>query len=215
MDRLAEILDSAELGNHHACKNCARNPKENPTSFARNCDEHFGVKPNGLIIIARDPGANQGGSSHTRKLCPIHNNDATARRVLARLDLFQLPYQSIYFLNAILHGYFNLNYKANNNVERNNCKYILRDIFCCLTPRAILALGVEALQSSKEILRSSEIKKPTLEDMIFNDFSFGKISSVHLFAIPHPAYARVNLGKYGVDENEVWEQVAIKINNLF
>lgn len=67
MDRLAKILESARSGHNQACKSCARNPKKNTTSFARNCDEHFGVKQNGLIIIARDPGASDGGSSQTGK----------------------------------------------------------------------------------------------------------------------------------------------------
>jgi uracil-DNA glycosylase len=215
MDRLAKILESARSGHHQACKSCARNPRKNTTSFARNCDEHFGVKQNGLIIIARDPGASDGGSSHTGKICPIHNDDASAKRVLSKLALLRIPNQSVYFLNAILHGYFDLNSKKSNNSERNYCKVILTEILDILNPTSILALGIEALQSSIEILQNSNIKKPTMKDMISQSFSFGKIAGVSILAMPHPAYASVNLGRYGLNENEVWERIAIKINNLF
>jgi uracil-DNA glycosylase len=215
MDRLARILENARSGHHQACKSCARNPKKNTTSFASNCDEHFGVKQNGLIIIARDPGASAGGSSHTGKLCPIHNHDASAKRGLSKLPLLRISNQSIYFLNAILHGYFDENSKKDNNSERNRCKVILSEILDILVPKAILALGIEALQSSLEILHDANIKRPTMKDMISKSFSFGKIAGVSIFAMPHPAYSRVNLGKYGLNENEVWERIAIKINNIF
>ncbi|MGO9415404.1 MAG: uracil-DNA glycosylase family protein [Syntrophobacteraceae bacterium] len=215
MDRLAKILESARSGHNQACKSCARNPKKNTTSFARNCDEHFGVKQNGLIIIARDPGASDGGSSQTGKICPIHNHDASAKRVLSKVALLIIPNQSVYFLNAILHGYFDLNSHKSNNAERNYCKVILTEILGILNPTAILALGIEALSSSIEILQNSNIKKPTMKDMISQSFSFGRIAGVSIFAMPHPAYAAVNLGKYGLNENEVWERIAIKINDLF
>jgi hypothetical protein len=70
------------------------------------------------------------------------------------------------------------------------------------------------LQLSIEIPQNSRIEKPIMKDMISKSFPFGKIAGVSIFTMPHPTYAAVNLGKY-VKEHEVWERIAIKINNLF
>lgn len=212
MKELNNLLEHASKGNHPACKACARNPQGTNTAFAKNCDDHYGGNKNGLIIIARDPGASDGGSSHTGRLCPIHNNDASAKRLLSKLSFLNIPNRSIYFLNAILHGYFDVNSKSKNDPERKHCKAILKDVFDCLQPKAILSLGLEALQSSIEILQKSKIRRPTIREMIDNSFSYGQISGVSVFAMPHPAYASVNLGKHGLNETEVWEQIASEIN---
>lgn len=221
MDKLKEMLDSARSGDHPACSSCLRNPKKNNTSFAINCDEHYGTEKNGLIIMARDPGASVGGSSHTGILCPIHNSDISAKRLLSNLSLIKIAnrsiyfHRSIYFLNAILHGFFNENSKANNNTERKHCRVVLSEIIACLQPRGILALGLEALQSTIEILQESEIQKPTLKQMVQKSFSYGEISGVNVFAMPHPAYSLVNLRKQGLNETDVWQDVAKMINRVF
>jgi|GEM_PF-3310737 len=217
MDKLKEILESARLGNHPACSGCLRNPKRNNTSFAISCDEHYGTEKKGLIIMARDPGASVGGSSHTRLLCPIHNKDISAKRlfVFEKRFLITIPTSSVYFLNAILHGFFDKNSKENNNPERKHCRVILAEIIAFLQPRGILALGLEALQSTIEILQESEIQKPTLKQMVQKSFSYGEISGVNVFAMPHPAYSLVNLRKQGLNETDVWQDVAKMINRVF
>lgn len=215
MHKLKGILESARSGDHPACSRCLRNPKKSNTSFAISCDEHYGTNKNGLIIMARDPGASVGGSSHTGILCPIHNTDISAKRLLLNLSLINVPKSSIYFLNAILHGYFDENSKANNNTERKHCRLILGEIIAFLQPRGILALGLEALQSTIEILKELEIRKPTLKQMIQKSFSYGEISGVNVFAMPHPAYSFVNLSKQGLNESDVWRDVAKKINRVF
>ena len=215
MDKLKEILESARSGDHPACSSCLRNPKRNRTSFAINCDEHYGTEKNGLIIMARDPGASVGGSSHTGILCPIHNSDISAKRLLSNLPLINIPNGSIYFLNAILHGFFDENSETNNNTERKHCIVVLTEIIACLQPRGILALGLEALQSTIEILQESEIQKPTLKQMVQKSFSYGEISGVNVFAMPHPAYSLVNLRKQGLNETDVWQDVAKMINRVF
>ncbi len=215
MDKLKKILQNAKTGDHPACNSCLRNPKKNNTSFAISCNEHYGMDKNGLIIIARDPGASGGGSSHTEILCPIHNSDNSANRLLSNLSLLNIPNRSIYFLNAILHGFFDKNSKANNNTERKYCRVVLAEIFNCLQPKAILTLGLESLHSTIEILQNSEIKKPTLKEMVQKSFSYGQISGVHIFAMPHPAYASVNLSKHGLNESEVWQDVAKELNKVF
>jgi uracil-DNA glycosylase family 4 len=212
MDEVKQIIENAQTGNHPACKSCLRNPQRNDTSFAYTCEEHYGMNKNGLIIIACDPGASGGGSSHLGKLCLIHNNDVTAKRLLSKLTLLKVPNQSIYFLNAILHGYFDVNSKKKNNAERKCCMVILKEIIHCLQPKVILALGLEALQSSIEILQKSGIKKPTMKGMIGKTFSYGQLAGVNVFAMPHPAYASVNLSKHGLNETEVWKELANKIN---
>jgi len=210
MEQLEQIIKSAETGNHPACKTCSRNPERNNTAFASNCDEHYGTNRNGLVIIARDPGKR--GASKTAKLCPDCNNDRTATVSKKYYSCFNFPRQSIYFLNAILHGYFDANSKAKNDAERKCCKVILEEIISCLQPKAILALGMEALQSSLEILEKTEVIKPTILELIDRDFSYGQISGVSLFAFPHPAYARVNLGNNNLKETDEWAKVATEIN---
>jgi uracil-DNA glycosylase len=214
MQKIKQIIERAKTGNHPACKDCLRNPQSNKTAFAYCCDEHFGMNKNGLVIILRDPGASDGGASHSGSLCPFHNNDATAKRLQLNLPALNVPYKSIYFLNAILHGYFDINSKSRNEAERKCCKIILEEIINCLQPKIILALGLEALQSSLEILTKSGTKKPTMKEMVKISFSYGQISDVSVFALPHPAYARVNLGRYGLSETEVWAKVAKEINKI-
>lgn len=214
MNKIKQIIKRAKTGDHPACKDCSRNPQRNNTAFAYCCDEHFGMNKNGLVIILRDPGASDGGASHSGSLCPVHNNDATANRLLSNLSALNVPTKSIYFLNAILHGYFNVNSKNRNDAERKCCKVILEEIINCLQPKIILALGLEALQSSLEILTKSVIKKPTIKEMIKRSFSYGQISDVSVFALPHPAYASVNLGRYGLSETEAWAKVAKEINKI-
>ena len=208
-------MSKARQGSHPACKNCLRNPKLNNTSFALSCDEHYGMNKKGLIIMARDPGASGGGSSHTGVLCPIHNNDNSAKRTLANMSMLNIPNSSIYFLNAILHGFFDKNSKAKNNSERKNCRAILSEVFTIMQPRAVLALGLEALHTSIEILDKTEIRKPKLKDMIQNSFLYGQISGVYVFTMPHPAYSSINLGKHGLNESDVWQGVVSQINKVF
>lgn len=215
MEKLKGILESAKKGEYPSCNNCLRNPKKNKTSFATNCNEHYGTDKNGLIIIARDPGASGGGSSHTGVLCPVHNNDNSAKRLLANMSQLNIPNSSIYFLNAILHGFFDINSKAKNNEERKHCRSVLEAVFSCLQPQAVLTLGLEALHSTIEILDKSEIKKPTLKEMVKRSFSYGQMSGVHIFAMPHPAYSSVNLSKHGLNESDVWQKVVGEINKVF
>jgi uracil-DNA glycosylase len=214
MEKIKQIIESAKAGNHPACKACLRNPHRNNTSFAYSCDEdeHSSMNRNGLVIILRDPGAE--GASRTGKLCPVCNCDATAKKLRKYLALLNVPEPSIYFLNAILHGYFDVNSKNGNDAERKCCRIILEEIINCLQPKIILAFGLEALQSSLEILTKSEAKKPTTKEVIERSFSYGKISNVNIFAMPHPAYASVNLGKYSLSESEVWAIIAAGINKI-
>ena len=215
MEELKRTLESARQGCHPACEKCLRNPKLNNTSFALSCNEHFGMNKKGLIIMARDPGASGGGSSHTGVLCPIHNLDNSAKRTLANMSKLKIPNSSVYFLNAILHGFFDKNSKAKNNSERKNCKIILAEVFSLMQPKAVLTLGLEALQSTIEILKKTEIRQPTLKEMIESSFSYGQISGVSIFAMPHPAYSSVNLSKHGLKESDVWQDVVNRINKVF
>ena len=197
MNELSEIINKARKGTHDACQTCSRNPQSNNTAFASNCNEHFGVAKNGLIIILRDPGASDGGASHTAKLCPIENGDKTANILENIISSFQFSNKKIYLLNAIMHGFFDVNSKKNNEKERKNCKKILKDIINVLEPKVILALGLDAVHTSLEILNNENMKKPNLAEMIDKSFFYGKISDVNVFTMPHPAYAKINLAKKG------------------
>ncbi|MBC8236609.1 MAG: hypothetical protein H8E76_00085 [Helicobacteraceae bacterium] len=214
MKQINDIILQAASGNHPACKSCPRNPKKYNTSFAVSCNEHFGTTKHGLLIIARDPGASDGGSSHTSKLCVVCNSDRSANRLSANLSTLKISPKTIYFLNAIMHGFFDENSKHKNETERNSCKAVIEEIITILQPKAILALGMEALRSSLEILLRTPVKKPTMEDMIEKSFSFGSISGVSVFAMPHPAFINTNLAKYKLTNDEVWGEISRNLNKL-
>jgi uracil-DNA glycosylase family 4 len=215
MKEIVEIINMAKNGDHPSCKNCSRNPKVQDTAFASCCSDHYGYNKNGLVIILRDPGANDGGAAHTGRICPIHNNDKTAKILRTNLKTIQIPNESIYFLNSILHGFFDTNSKKNNNIERECCLSILSEIISLIEPKIILAMGLEALQTTLDILNNTNVRKPTLKGMIENSFSYGEISGVNVFSMPHPAYAKTNLGKNGIKESDVWQSISQKINKIW
>lgn len=214
MTEINQILEKAKKGIYPSCRMCSRNPKFKNTAFALSCEKHFGCQEHGLIIIARDPGGKSGGASETGILCPICNCDKSATIVKHYLSFLDIANKSIYFLNAILHGFYNENSKNINENERESCKPIINEIVDLLKPKIILAFGLEALHTSLELLKEHNINKPTLKDMIRNDFDFGLIKNIRLFSMPHPAYAKTNLLKNHLNEEEVWGKIALNINSI-
>ena len=204
----------AKSGNFPECSKCPRNPRENVTTYAFTCLEHFSINKNGLIIIMRDPGGSPDGAARTNKLCPYCNNDKSAIKFRELLNQITIPHSQIYFCNAVLHSYFSENKKSINKLELKCCKNVVARLFNILSPKIIFALGIEALESSYEILSNNKIKA-SMKLWIEKKFYFGSFNQTHLFSLPHISFLGPNLSKYGLTTNEVFGKLSKSINSVY
>jgi len=211
---VSEFHSKAQKGNFPECKHCPRNPSMNDTTYAYTCLEHFSINTNGLLIIMRDPGGSSGGAARTNKLCPYCNNDKSAIKLRELLNQITIPHSKTYFCNAVLHGYFSENKKNINKLELNCCRKVVARLFNILSPKIVFALGIEALESSYEILSGKRIKA-SMNLWIESDFYFGAFNRIHLFSLPHISFLGPNLSKYGLTGKEVFEKISKNINTVF
>ena len=209
------LFDEAADGRHYACLGCSRNPQVGKTAFARPCLDHYGIAKNGLLFVLRDPGASSGGASHSGKLCPIDNSDRTAGIIRRRLEQIRVPSELICFSNAILHGYYDKNSRADNEKERKKCKMVLGDLIGLLQPKIVIALGLEALRSVREILLQREMPKPTVKEMAERQFSFECARGSQILGLPHPAHEAPNLSPYKLRPDDAWGIVSRRVNSVF
>lgn len=204
----------AKSGNFPECDKCPRDPRKNDTTYAFTCLEHYSINKNGLLIIMRDPGGSPDGAARTNKLCPYCNNDKSATKFRELLSKITIPHSQVYFCNAVLHGYFSDNKKSINKLELKCCKNVVARLFNILSPKIIFALGVEALESSYEILFNKNIKA-SMSLWIEKDFYFGSKNRTHLFSLPHISFLGPNLSRYGLTTYEVFNKLSQNINSVY
>ncbi|MEO8399061.1 MAG: uracil-DNA glycosylase family protein, partial [Ignavibacteriaceae bacterium] len=201
-------------GNFSECKKCPRNPFINKISvYAKTC-EHFGINKNGLLIIMRDPGGSKGGAASTNFLCPYCNNDRSAIKFRELLKLINIPVTKIYFGNAVLHGIEGKNEREVNKNALNCCKGVLSRLVKILSPKIIFTLGLEALNSSYEILSNGTNIKASVKIIEKNNFYFDIFNSTHLIGMPHISYY-LQKGTTNNEFHKIFLKVSRKINKYF
>jgi uracil-DNA glycosylase len=212
--KIEALFDEAYDGRHQACRGCSRNPQqEKHTAFARPCLEHYGLAKHGLLFILRDPGGK--GASLSGKLCPDEkdNNDKTARIIRKWLKQIEVPSKSICFSNAVLHGYLGRNAPVKEQ-ERRKCKIVLWETIDLLQPKAVIALGLEALQSVREILLDREMPRPKVKEMVNRRFVFERARGIQIFGLPHPAHEIPNLYPYKLRPDDAWGIVSRRVHSI-
>ena len=216
-NRLNHLLNLAERGKHKACEQC---PRKTGAAFAKSCMDHFPGCKNGLLIVLRDPGGSKGegkfgGAAHTGKLCPICNDDKTAKLMKKFFLLSKIKNEKVYWSNTVLHG-FKFRNEAPGSLAKRCCRTILEEMIRYIKPRAILAIGMDALWNIMECLHGKEMPKVTSNLMFEKKFYFGKVSGVEVFGLFHPSHGSGNISRLTngrLSEDDTWRIVTKKLQS--
>ncbi len=163
---LNTLLSQAELGSLPACASCPSSPHNaEGTAFGISCTEHgvdwkYGSRTISMMILSNPAGTTP---AHTGRLCFVHNSenpsDKTAQNAFAlwraavslefneKKDEAKRYLKANYWTNAALHG----TDEKKLNAARKCCTTVLKAQIDVLSPKIIIACGIDAANSLFEI----------------------------------------------------------------
>ena len=209
---LKTLYNVAEEYRHPACQKCSRHRDSSHARFPRSCMDHYGANTGGILFVARDPGGSEGGASRTGKLCPRCNHDKTAKRFLELASTIKIPEEYWHFSNAVWHGLNNQN-EPPSDQDRKCCKNLLEEQIHILDPKIMVCIGKHAWESVTEIMTGTSVI-PTKEELKAGEFMV-EVGDRILAYMYHQALGAPNYSKIGLNEADIWKELAMKANVVF